>query len=69
MIVHPQPPCGRDCERRHTGCAAACPDWDKYVKARGEYYKKVHALKAKAVEEREKARMRFGFRVKEGFEG
>lgn len=69
MIVHPQPPCGRDCERRHAGCAANCPNWAEYVKARSAYYKKLHALKKKAVDEREKAHMRYGLRVKEGFEG
>lgn len=31
-------PCKRDCENRGPGCAASCPLWAEYVKARDQEY-------------------------------
>lgn len=31
-------PCTRDCTERAPGCAASCPKWAEYVKARDKDY-------------------------------
>jgi hypothetical protein len=32
------PKAGKDCEKRHAGCAADCPEWAKYVEKREAVY-------------------------------
>lgn len=33
-----KPPCKRNCARRGSGCATACPEWAEYVKVRNQDY-------------------------------
>lgn len=43
----PVPPCKKDCPERYAGCGAKCEKWQKYFKARNEFYKKViHNIEA-----------------------
>lgn len=64
MLKKPEQPCGRDCTRRAAGCAATCPDWAEYVKARDAYYDALYSTKEDDRAIRERAINRFERRMK-----
>lgn len=68
MLKKPEQPCGRDCARRKAGCAVGCPEWDKYILARNQYYVELHKLKEENNAARDRAIRRKICRMKEGFE-
>lgn len=67
-MKRPENPCGKDCARRKAGCAAGCPDWDRYILERNRYYVEMHKIKEDDNAVRDRAIQRKIRRMKEGFE-
>lgn len=64
----PEQPCSRDCARRKAGCAADCPDWERYIAERSAYYAARHRAKEDDNAARKLAINQHERRMKEGFE-